>query len=198
MGTLTGKKGDFVVEMQIQDLVSAIKKDGIDAAQAQADSMIADAEKKAANILAQAQAQADSLVKKAQEDVEILKESAKTTAEHAKRDALLYFKKSVQAEFERLLQADIAKTVNGEALVRLIIAAIGDEAPVHYAAEVAEVTEGLQGELAKQINEGLEIKANPRIRVGFRLTAKDGSGYFDCSDEALEEMLAPFFPELSI
>ncbi|MBO5928837.1 MAG: hypothetical protein J6Q42_02340, partial [Clostridia bacterium] len=101
-------------------------------------------------------------------------------------------------EFERLLEADIAKTVQGETLARLIVAALSGEEPANYTAEVAEVTEGLKGELAEKIRAGLEIKANPLVRVGFKLAAKDGSGYFDCSDEELEKMVAPFFPELII
>jgi Na+-translocating ferredoxin:NAD+ oxidoreductase RnfG subunit len=38
------------------------------------------------------------------------------------------------------------------------------------------------------------------ILVGIDKTyaAKDGSGYFDCSDDDLQKMLSPFFPELTI
>ena len=186
------------MEMQINDLVSAIKKEGVEAARAQADNIIAEAKEKANAIVLTAQNEADSILKKAEENIEILKESARTTAEHAKRDALLFFEKSVQQEFERLLEADIAKTVQGETLARLIVAALSGEEPANYTAEVAEVTEGLKGELAEKIRAGLEIKANPLVRVGFKLAAKDGSGYFDCSDEELEKMVAPFFPELII
>ena len=42
------------MELQIQDLVSAIKKDGIDAAQKTADEMIAQAKKKADAIISEA------------------------------------------------------------------------------------------------------------------------------------------------
>ena len=186
------------MEMQINDLVSAIKKEGIEKAQSQAEQIIAEAKEKASAIIFEAQNTADDIVKKAQEKNEILKESSRTTAEHAKRDAMLFFKDSVQTEFERLLEANIEKTVNGQTLARLIIAAINDENPSDYTAEVSEITEGLKGELAKKISEGLEIRPNPHLRVGFRLTSKDGSGYFDCSDEELEKILAPFFPELTI
>ena len=182
------------MEMQIEDLVSAIKKDGVQAAQQQADEIIAKAKKDAAAIISDAKEQADALLKKAESDIEILKQSAKTTAEHAKRDAMLFFKKSVEEEFSKLLKADISKTVKEETLAKIIIAAINDDAPSSYLLEVAEITDGLKGELASKLNEGMEIKANPHIRAGFRLTAKDGSGYFDCSDEEIEKLLAPFFP----
>lgn len=186
------------MEMQINDLVSAIKKEGVLAAQEEAERIIDEAKKEAATIIAKAEDEATAILKKSENEINILKESAINTAEHAKRDAMLSFKKSVQTEFERLLEADIEKTVKSETLARLIIAALGDENPADYAAEVAEVTEGLQGELAEKIKEGLEIKASPLVRVGFKLASKDGSGYFDLSDEELQRMLAPFFPELNI
>lgn len=185
------------MEMQIQDLISAIKKEGVDAAQTEADKIIEEARRKSTEIVAKAKADADSILKKAEKDIETIKESAKTSVEHAKRDAMLYLRKSIQEEFERLLEADVSKTVNGQTLTKLIIAALNGENPSDYTVEIAEVTEGLKGDLAKELKAGLEIKANPRLRVGFRLIQKDGSGYFDCSDEELEKILMPFLPEIS-
>ena len=186
------------MELQIQDLVSAIKKDGIDAAQKTADDMIAQAKKKADVIISEAREEADRIRKKSEEEIGVLTQSAKTTAEHAKRDAVLSFKKSVQSEFEKLLAADVSKTMNTETLAKLILAAMDDEDPAKYVAEVSEVTEGLKSELAEQIRMGLQIKASPDVHVGFRLAQKDGAGYFDCSDEEITQMLMPFFPDLSL
>jgi V/A-type H+-transporting ATPase subunit E len=186
------------MEMQINDLVSAIKKEGVEAAQAEAQRIIAEAQVKAASIVSEAEANANAILKKAENEIEILKQRAKTTAEHAKRDAVIFFERSVRTEFERLLESDTEKTVNGETLAKLIIAALNGEDPADYIAEVAEVTEGLRAELAEKVRGGLEIKANPNVRVGFRLASKDGSGYFDCSDEEILRMLMPFFPELTI
>lgn len=186
------------MEMQIQDLVSAIKKEGIEVAQSEADKIIEEAKQNAAVILSKARDEAADIIKQAEERVEILTSSAKTTAEHAKRDAMIIFKKSVQDEFSKLLGADIKKAVNTEILAKLIIAAINEESPANYVAEVSEITESLKGELCAALNGGLEIKVNTTIRSGFKLTAKDGSGYFDCSDEELEKILVPFFPELAI
>lgn len=184
------------MEIQIKDLVDSIRKDGIDAARAEADAILADAHAKAAAILAEANEQAKAVREAAEQDARRFAENAAVTAEHAKRDAILAFRDSVKNEFEKLLRADTAKAVTGEVLAKLILAALAGEDPAAYAAEVAQATEGLQGELAQAIREGLEIRVNPRVRAGFRLAAKDGSGYFDCSDEELEAMLAPYFPDL--
>lgn len=186
------------MELQIQDLVSAIKKEGVDAARTKADEILAEAEEKALARIAEAEKKAAEILAKAEKEIETRKESAKTAVEHARRDAMLFFKKSLQTEFENVLAADTAKIVREETLAKLIIAAMRDENAADYMAEVAEVTEGLRGELKKALEEGLVIKANPNIRTGFRLTLRDGSGYFDCSDEELEKILMPFFPKFEL
>ena len=186
------------MELQINDLISSIKKDGIEAANQKADEIIAKAKKQAAVIVENAKKEAEKTVANAQSEIEVLKQSAKVSAEHAKRDAVLSFKSAVQAEFEKLLLADIGKTVNGKVLADLIKAAIAEEDPSNYTAEVAEINDELSGELAALIKGGLEIKTSKYLRVGFKLAAKDSSGYFDCSDEEIAEMLSPFFPEIKI
>ena len=186
------------MELQIQDLVSSIKKEGIDAARAEADAIIAQAKEQAAAIVSEARDEAERTRAKSENDIAVLRESAKVSVEHAQRDAMLSFRDSVRGEFEKLLSADAAKTVQGETLAKLIKAALAEEDPAAYSAEVAEVTDGLKSELAEQVRRGMEIKLSPSVRTGFRLAAKDGSGYFDCSDEEITKMLMPFFPELSI
>ncbi len=185
------------MEMQIQDLVSAIKKDGVDAAQKEAEKIIGEAKKTAESILIGAREEADAILKKAENEISAMRKSAETTIEHTKRDAMLFFKKSVQAEFEKILAADVSRAASGDTLAKLMLAALNGEDAAKYTAEVAEVTEGLKSELAEKIREGLTISVNPNVRVGFRLAQKDGTGYFDCSDEELTKMLEPFFPVIT-
>ena len=184
------------MELQVQDLISAIKKDGVEAAQAEAERIVADAKRQAADIVAKEEA--ERVRAKTEKETNIMKESVKTTAEHAKRDAMLSFKNSVRDEFEKILSVNISKSMDTGVLAKLILAAVGDEDPSRYAAEVKEVTDALKGALAEKIRGGLEIKANPNVRAGFRLSAKDGTGYFDCTDEAILQMLLPFFSDLVI
>lgn len=186
------------MEMQIGDLISAIKKDGVDAAQAEAERILAEARERAAKIVAEAKEEAEHIRVKCEKEIQVLKDSAKVAAEHAERDAMLSFKNSVRAEFDKLLAAETTKALSPAVLAKLIGAALAGEDPAHYTAEVGEVTQALKGELAEQIRGGLSIRANPNVKAGFRLAAKDGSGYFDCSDEAIAEMLAPFFTEFVI
>ena len=189
-------KGSEIMELQIQDLVSSIRKDGIDAANAEAEAIISEAKKKAEMIIADAKAEAKNIQETSEKEINILKESAALSAEQAKRDAMLAFKNEVQAEFEKILSAKIKNNLSDAALGKLIQAVVADEDVQNYSVVVAEVSDSLKAELAEEIKNGLEIKPTKSVRAGFRLAAKDGSGYFDCSDEEIMQMLMPYFRNL--
>lgn len=185
------------MELQIQDLVTSIRKEGIDAAQAEAGNIISEAKKKAEEIIAQANAEAKSKKDATEREISILKDSAAMSAEQAKRDAVLSFKDEIQGEFEKILAADIKKTLSDDMLAKLIQAAVQGEDVSKYAAEVAQVNDSLKSKLAEEIKKGLEIRPTKNVQAGFRLAAKDGSGYFDCSDEEIMQMLMPYFRNLN-
>ncbi len=185
------------MELKIEDLVSSIKKDGIDAANAEADRIINEAKNKAKQIIDDAKKQQEIIKQQTANELEVLRDSAKVGAAQAQRDAVLLFEDSVKKEFKKILDADIAKTVKGDNLVTLIKAAIGEENPNDYFVEISQVEEGIKAQLAEEIKNGLEIRISPSVKTGFRLNSKDGSGYFDCSNEEIAEMLAPFLPEIN-
>ena len=184
------------MELQIQDLVTSIRKEGVEAANAEAESIIAEAKKKADSLVAGAKAEAQQHKDAAEKEISILKESAAVSAEQAKRDAVLAFKTEIQGEFEKILAANIRKELKGDGLGKLIRAAVAGENVADYAAEVSEVSDALKKELADEIKKGLEIRPTKDVQHGFRLATKDGSGYFDCSDDGIMEMLMPYFRDL--
>lgn len=184
------------MELQIQDLVTSIRKEGIDAANSEAESIISEAKKKADAIIDSAKAEAKSTLEASEKEINILKESASVSAEQAKRDAMLAFKTEVRAEFEKILAANVEKSVSSETLGKLIRSVVSGEDVSKYTAEVSEVSEGLKAELAEEVKKGLEIRPSKSVKAGFRLSAKDGSGYFDCSDEEIMQMLMPYFRDL--
>ena len=186
------------MELQIQDLVSAVRKEGIEAANAKAEEIISEAEKKAAAIIAKANDEAKAAKEAAERDIALLKEGAMVGAQQARRDAVLSFKEEVQKEFEKLLSAEVGKAVSGDKLADLIKAALAGEDISKYSAEISSVSDAVKSKLADEIKDGLEIKPSKHVQAGFRLAAKDGSSYFDCTDEAIMEMLSPYFRDLNI
>ena len=186
------------MELQIQDLVSSIKKDGIDSANKEAAAILAEANNQADAIVAGAKAEADKLKQEAAAEIDVFKNSARLSAEQAKRDAVLAFRQEIQKEFEKLLAADVRKALDPHALATLIRAAVQGEDVSAYTAEIGQVTDELRQELAQELQNGLEIRPSKKVGAGFRLAAKDGSGYFDCSDEEIAQMLMPFFRDMRL
>ena len=186
------------MELQINDLVSAIKKDGLEAAQKEAEEILSSAKKQAEEIIENAKVEALKVKEASEKEIKVFEDSAKISAEQAKRDAVLSFKKELQAEYEKLLACDVKKTLDDKFLAKLILAAAEGEDISNYAVEVREVSESLKAELAEEIKKGLEIRPAKNVNAGFKLAAKDGSGYFDCSDEEITNMLMPFFREITL
>lgn len=184
------------MELQLQDLIASIRKDGVDAATAEAATIIEEATRKAESIVAAAKAEAAAERENAERDIEKLKSSALIAAEQAKRNATLSFKAEVKKEYEKLLTADVKSLLKDEALGKLIKAVLNEEDMSLYTAEVGVVSDALKTELKDAVEKGLELKASPEAKSGFRFAAKDGSGYIDCSDEEIASMLMPFFGEL--
>ena len=109
---------------------------------------------------------------------------------------MLSFKAEVKAEFEKILSEKVRENLSDEALGKLIKAVVTEEDINAYSVEVAEVSDALKAELSDRIRNGLEIRPAKRVLKGFRLSAKDGSGYFECTDEEIMQMLMPYFRNL--
>lgn len=186
------------MELQIQDLVSSIKKDGIDSANKEAAAILSDAKKQADVIIADAKAAADKVRQDANAEIEVFKNSTRLSAEQAKRDAVLAFRQEIQTEFEKILAADVHKALDQQALAVLIRAAVQGEDVSAYSVEIGQVTDSIRQELAQELKNGLEIRPSKKVGAGFRLAAKDGTGYFDCSDEEIAQMLMPFFRDMRL
>ena len=124
------------MELQIQDLVSSIKKDGIDSANQQAAAILA------------AKSQADKLRDDAKAEIDVFKTSAQLSAQQAKRDAVLAFRQEIQKEFEKILAADVGQALDQQTLARLIQAAVQGEDVSGYAVEVGQVTDGIRQQVS--------------------------------------------------
>lgn len=187
------------MELQIQDLVDSIKRDGIAEAEKQAAQIIAEAKSKADEMVRAASRDAAKLIDDARKEVAVMRQSGRADVEQAGRDVMLSLKKSIAAQFERLLEQEVAKTLSGKELVSLI-ARVVESGLSDPASSVVEMKDSdwkafaasLQDALAKDIKNGLEIRPVPAVDVGFRYAAKDGSSYFDFSAAEIAKLLAPF------
>ena len=188
------------MDVQLQELIDKIKKDGIESASALAEKAKADAEAEAKRILETARKEAETIVAKAKADAERAEQAGIAAVGQASRNLVLAFR----AEIQGLLDAVVAresKEAYGEDALKAAVPAIltswagkgVDSLDVLLGADELKKLEGFfAGKLAAELKKGLELKADRNIGAGFRIAAKDGSAYYDFSAEAVAELLSSY------
>ena len=86
------------MEIQLQELIDQIKKEGVDAAEAEAEAILNAAKAQAENIVKDAQAKADKILSDAKIENERMVKSGEDAIRQAGRNLLISFKDSVTRE----------------------------------------------------------------------------------------------------
>ena len=189
------------MDVQLQELIDKIKKDGVATAEAEAAKRIAEAEKKAEGIVADAQAKASEIIKNAKAETERMEKASDEAIVQAGRNMLLSFKDSLVAELDGLIQAETAKAETKDVLAKLIPETVKAWAKNSEASELSvllgekdlkALESVLTGELKAEISKGLEIKLDKTLSAGFRIGVKNGAAFYDYSAESLAEMFGAY------
>ncbi|MDD5928301.1 MAG: V-type ATP synthase subunit E [Spirochaetales bacterium] len=189
------------MDVQLQELIDKIKKDGVSAAEAKSEQIIADANKKAESIIEDAQTKAAEIIKTAKSETQKMEKASEEAIVQAGRNLLLSFKDSLVEALDGLIQAETAKAVSKDVLAKLVPETIKAWAKDTDASELsvllsekdlkaleATFTTALKAELKK----GLEIKPDKTLTAGFRVGIKNGAAFYDYSAESLSEMFAAY------
>ena len=189
------------MDVQLQELIDKIKKDGVASAEAEAAKKIAEAEKKAEGIIADAQDKAAEIIKNAKAETQRMEKASEEAIVQAGRNMLLSFKDSLVAELDGLIQAETAKATTKDVLAKLIPETVKAWAKNSEASELSvllsekdlkSLESALTGDLKSEISKGLEIKPDKTLTAGFRIGVKNGSAFYDYSSESLAEMFAAY------
>ena len=189
------------MDVQLQELIDKIKKDGVASAQVEAAKIIEDAEKKAAGIVSDAQDKAAEIVKNAKKETERMEKASEEAIVQAGRNMLLSFKDSLIGELDLLIKSETEKVLAKDVLAKLVPETVKAWSKNADASELSVLLSekdlkalegGLTAELKAEIAKGLEIKPDKTLSAGFRIGVNNGSAYYDYSAESLAEMFAAY------
>ena len=189
------------MDVQLQELIDKIKKDGVAAAEKESAKIIAASEKKAESIIADAEAKAEQIIKSAKSETEKMEKASEEAIIQAGRNMLLSFKDSLIAELDGLIQAETTKAVSKDVLGKLVPETVKLWAKNSDASELSvllsekdlkALEKSLTTSLKAEIKKGLEIKPDKTLAAGFRIGVKNGGAYYDYSAESLAEMFAAY------
>ncbi|AGT43998.1 V-type ATP synthase subunit E [Treponema pedis] len=189
------------MEVQLQELIAKIKKDGVSAAEEQAAAVIRAAEEKAKSIIADAENEAQTAVKKAEAEAERFRKAAESSIEQAGRNTLISFRQGVLRELEAIIGSETAKSYNAEVLKTLIPETVKlwvknnnteDLSVILSPQDLKNLENSLHSALKDVISKGVEIKADGKMSGGFRIGTRDGAAYYDFSAEAVAALFASY------
>ena len=189
------------MEVQLQELIEQIKKDGVETAEAEAKAIVEAAKSDAEKIIADAQAQADKILNDAKSETERMTKSSEDAIRQSGRNLLISFRESVSRELKAIIGENVSAVYSSEALAQIIVNIVANWANKPDAEDIAVIlnTEDLNrleetilAALKEKMLKGITLKANDNFDGGFRIAVNNGSAYYDYSAEAVVEMLSNY------
>ena len=189
------------MEIQLQELIDQIKKDGVAAAETEAESILQAAKAEAETILSNARAEADQIVLRAKTEQERLVKSGEDAIRQAGRNLLLSFRESVVRELTAVVRDNVEAVNSSETFAQLILRAVegwaalpdaGDLTVLLNSADLARLEKTLLADLKARVQNGVTLKASDHFDGGFRIAMQDDGVYYDFSAEAVVEMLSNY------
>ncbi|MBQ8575933.1 MAG: V-type ATP synthase subunit E [Clostridia bacterium] len=189
------------MEIQLQELIEQIKKDGVEAAENQAEAILESAKAEAEKIISDARAQADKIMLNAKTENERMVKSSEDAIRQAGRNLLISFRESVARELKAIVGENISSMYSSDAFAKLIVNAVeswigkpeaDDISVVLNSADLKKLEEALLAELKARMLGGVTLKANDNFDGGFRIAVNNGGAYYDYSAEAVTDMLSNY------
>jgi V/A-type H+-transporting ATPase subunit E len=191
----------MAMEEQLQSLLDRIRHEGVEQAEAEAASILGEAQERARRVVAEAEAEADRLRRRAEGEAEASRQRGEKALEQAGRDFLLALRKSIEAILRETLRATVATALTPDVVADMLVRLAESYAAhdmnesrvdVLLAAEDREAIAALVMQKYRDlVGQGLTLRADERLDKGFKVSFVDDNLYHDFSLTALAEALAP-------
>ncbi|MBR6653225.1 MAG: hypothetical protein IKL27_00665 [Oscillospiraceae bacterium] len=189
------------MEIQLQELINQIKKDGVEAAETQAEAILDAAKAEADKIISAAKLEADKLIANAKAENEKTVRSGEDAIRQAGRNLLISFRESVSRELNAVAGDNVAAVYSSDTLTELIVSAIeawtarpeaDDISVLLNSADLARFEDAILAQLKAKMLNGVTLKANDNFDGGFRIAVNNGAVYYDYSAESVTDMLSGY------
>ncbi|MDR1910064.1 MAG: V-type ATP synthase subunit E [Spirochaetaceae bacterium] len=186
------------MEIQLQELIDKIKRDGIESASQEAGRLKSQAEDEAKRIVDAARKEAEGIIAKAKADAERTEKTGIAAVGQASRNVVLSFRTEIQTVLDRIVARETAAALSDEvlksALPEILKGWAGGDALelILPEAQLAKLSSFFDGKLSAELKKGVELRSDRNLGAGFRIANRDGSAYYDFSAEAVAELLSAY------
>jgi V/A-type H+-transporting ATPase subunit E len=188
------------MDVQLQELIESIKKEGVDSAQARAAEIVSEAEKSAQAILAAAAAESARQIESGKMQAAQFERMAREALSQAGRDLVLSLEKKIRQLFDSVVLASTREGLTTPVLEQAILSLVSawsskrsEELEVLLSpADLARLEKGLSARLGDLMKKGLLLRPVSQIEAGFRIGEKNGAVYYDITAEGITQILTQY------
>ncbi len=184
------------MDVQLQELIDKIKRDGIESASEEANKMKSQAEAEAKRIVDAAQKEAAAIIERGKAEAAKFEKAGTAALEQASRNLVLAFKDEIQSLLDKITAQSAAAAMNDDVLKALIPEIIKNWASkgsdALSEADCKKLESYFTDKLASELKKGCELKSDKNLASGFLIAAKDGSAYYDFSAESVAELMSAY------
>ena len=189
------------MEIQLQELIEQIKKDGVAVAEVEAKNIVETAQAEAQKIIADAHAEADKILANAKSENERMVKSSEDAIRQAGRNLLISFRESIARELNAVICENVNAVYSSDALSKLIIkiveklavnSDVGDIEIILNEKDADELQSLILSAIKEKMLKGVTLKPNNNFDGGFRIAVNNGRAYYDYSAEAVVDMLSNY------
>jgi V/A-type H+/Na+-transporting ATPase subunit E len=194
----------------VQELIDRIRDQGVQAAQDEADRLLSDARKQAAEIVAQAKSEADAAQAKARAEIAAYETASIDALRLAARDTVLELKARVMARFEEFVKRLVVSATRDEDIVRDIVLVLAGHAADDFVKDKdvevrvsrsllegsgepqfrEEGRRAILGLSSEMLREGVQLISDDEIEGGARVMLVQDKLEIDLSDRAIARMIS--------
>jgi len=188
------------MEIQVQELIDKIRKDGIRTATEEANRIKAEAQSGADKLVESAKKEANDIISNAKLEAQRTEKAGIAAVEQASRNLILAFRDEIQALLNKIIGDAVGSNYNDDVLRQVLPELIkswaakgSDDLTVILPENDLSRLHGFFNErLASELSKGIELKSNRKLANGFRISNKDGSAYYDFSAEAVAQLISAY------
>ncbi|MBQ3235379.1 MAG: V-type ATP synthase subunit E [Clostridia bacterium] len=189
------------MEIQLQDLIDKIRKDGVDVAETEANAILNSAKDEAQRIIAEAQSEADKILANAKNENMRMVKSSEDAIRQAGRNLLIYFRESVARELKAIISESVDAVYSSQLLEKIIVDVVErwslnpevhDLTVIMNNNDIERLEKTMISSLKQRVEKGVTLKANDNFDGGFRIVANNDTVYYDYSKETVVEMLSNY------
>lgn len=180
----------------LEKLIQKIKQDGVESAKREGMDILSQAQEEADRLIAAAKKESARILEDGQKELDRRKQSMEEGLKQAARDVVLSVRQELERMLGNLLRSEVKAELTGKKLEAIVLELLRNWKPEKELdislsdsdaeALAASLVEKLKSRMS---GDDFQIKPLKSIQAGLRISFRDGTAYFDFTDEQISKIL---------